>query len=311
MKLLIADADLTSRIALEAITRRWGYEPVVVEDGAAAWQVMREEEPPQLLLLDWTMPAPGGLVLCQKIRQQCQGKQPFIILLMARKESADIVSGLEAGANDHIVKPFEMAELQARLQVGRRTLDLQAQSNAAAQALIYQASHDDMTGLMNRRAVMDALERERADAQCESQVLCIGMCDIDHFKRINDGYGDLTGDAVLQGVARRIEGALRPYDHVGRYGGEAFLVVLNANELQAKVVFERICHAVASMPIVVRQTELNVTVSCGVSFFRPPQDDRESAELLVAADGALCEAKEGGRNRTIFRSTQKDVTHHE
>ena len=125
MKLLIAEDDLTSRTMLTAVTRKWGFEPVAVEDGEAAWQVMQGDEPPRLLLLDWEMPGLSGPALCQRIRQQETTDPPFIILLTGRTKTTDIVKSLTAGANDHIAKPFENAEVQARLQVGRRILDLQ------------------------------------------------------------------------------------------------------------------------------------------------------------------------------------------
>ena len=125
MKLLIAEDDLTSRSILSAVTSKWDFQPIMAEDGAAAWDLMQEEEHPQLLLLDWEMPKLDGATLCQRIREQERKKPLYIILLTTRNESRDIVTGLEAGADDYVVKPFENAELQARLNVGRRMLTLQ------------------------------------------------------------------------------------------------------------------------------------------------------------------------------------------
>lgn len=127
MKLLIAEDDLTSSSILSGVTAKWGYQPVLAEDGEAAWDVMQEEGFPRLLLIDWEMPKLDGAALCQRIRQQESENPPYIILLTTRNESSDIVAGLEAGANDYIVKPFENTELQARLNVGRRMLNLQAE----------------------------------------------------------------------------------------------------------------------------------------------------------------------------------------
>ncbi len=300
MKLLIADDDLTSRTMLAAVARKWGFEPVVAEDGEVAWQILQGEDPPRLLLLDWMMPQLNGLELCQRIRQQDNDEPPFIILLTSRRETADIVAGLASGANDYVAKPFENAELQARLQVGRRMVNMQTQLSVAAQALIYQASYDDLTKLMNRRGVMDALAKEFARAQRESQTLCVGLCDIDHFKQVNDTYGHLVGDVVLSEVAKRMEVTLRPYDHIGRYGGEEFLIVLTANRDQASIIFERLHRAVTDTPIIVGQAKLGVSVSCGVSIFAPLGGAGDSTSLLAEADNALYEAKESGRNRTVF-----------
>lgn len=136
MKLLIAEDDLTSRTMLTAVTQQWGYQPIAVEDGEVAWQIMQGDEPPRLLLLDWEMPRLNGLTLCHRIRQQQQSDDPpFIILLTARDETDDIVEGLKTGANDYIAKPFENAELQARLRVGWRVLDLQDELHRAKDLL--------------------------------------------------------------------------------------------------------------------------------------------------------------------------------
>lgn len=127
MKLLIAEDDLTSRSILAAVTTKWGYRPLLAEDGELAWEVMQGDETPQLLLLDWEMPKLDGAALCQRIRQQKSENPPYIILLTTRNQSSDIAIGLDAGANDYIVKPFENTELQARLKVGQRMLKLQAE----------------------------------------------------------------------------------------------------------------------------------------------------------------------------------------
>ena len=127
MKLLIAEDDLTSRSILSAVTSKCGYQPVLAEDGEIAWNVMQQEDHPRLLLLDWEMPKLDGAALCQRIRQLESENPPYIILLTTRNESSDIAAGLEAGANDYIVKPFDNTELQARLKVGKRMLSLQAE----------------------------------------------------------------------------------------------------------------------------------------------------------------------------------------
>ncbi len=138
MQILIADDDLTSRSMLVAISRKWGYEPIVAEDGEAAWQILKENNAPLLLLIDWEMPKLDGLDLCRRIRQELEQVLPFIILLTARSDTDDVVAGLEAGANDYIAKPFAIAELQARLQVGERMLELQAELNKAKNTLTYE-----------------------------------------------------------------------------------------------------------------------------------------------------------------------------
>ncbi|OUR71518.1 hypothetical protein A9Q78_09690 [Methylophaga sp. 41_12_T18] len=126
MKLLIADDDATSRMLLEAMTTKWGYECIVAEDGQVGWELMQVDEPPCFLFIDWEMPKMNGIELIKRIRQQPTNNPPYIILLTARNETADIVEGLNSGANDYVVKPFNNAELQARINVGFRFLNLQA-----------------------------------------------------------------------------------------------------------------------------------------------------------------------------------------
>ena len=221
-------------------------------------------------------------------------------LVTGRGETEDIVKALEAGANDHVAKPFENAELRARLDVGKRMLDLQEQLRRVTEALAIRATQDSLTGLLNRGAIMEALDQEMARAQRRQQTLCVGLCDIDHFKRVNDTHGHLAGDAVLREAARRIEAALRPFDHVGRYGGEEFLILVDATQDQAPALFERIRHVFADAPFVVEQAALDVTISCGATFFTPPADERIDTALIAAADAALYRAKDAGRNRTVF-----------
>ena len=300
MQLLIADDDLTSRTLLEGLTRLWGYEPIAVEDGEAAWQVLQQDNPPRLLLIDWEMPHLNGLGLCQRIRRSPDSNPAYIILLTARSESVDIVAGLEMGANEYITKPFNSIELQARLLVGKRMLDLQAELNQAKEQLAFQASHDVLTGLLNRRAIMDALNKEVARAQRQKQPLCVGLCDIDFFKRINDSHGHIAGDHILQEVAHLITEELRPFDWVGRYGGEEFLLVLNAAQDDAHKLLNRLRLVIANAAFSFAQQTLNVTISCGVTIYVPPEDDRDILTLIDTADKALYAAKKGGRNRVEF-----------
>ena len=302
MKILIAEDDPTSRMILEAVVSEWGYEPTAVEDGAQALTVLKAEEPPRLLLLDWEMPKLNGLALCKLIREEDTSNPPYIILLTGRSDTEDIVTGLKFGANDYISKPFENAELQARLQVGKRMLDLQDELNRAKEAMAFQANYDELTGLMNRRAVMKSMANELERSKRNFQPLYICMCDIDHFKKINDTHGHLAGDAVLKEIAERFNTSLRPYDIWGRYGGEEFLIILNSKEDHVQDLFERVRQAIADNPFTYEQTVLNVTISCGVTLYSPPTDERNSTQLLTDADTALYEAKNDGRNRIVFHS---------
>jgi diguanylate cyclase (GGDEF)-like protein len=300
MKLLIAEDDLTSRVLLENLTRKWGWEPIVVEDGEAAWEVLQQDNPPRLLLIDWEMPRLSGLALCQRIRKQPDTDPAFIILLTSRDKTIDIVTGLHVGANDYITKPFNNVELQARVQVGKRMLALQQELNQAKETLAFQASRDVLTGLLNRRAIMEALDKEISRSHRQQQPLCVAMCDIDFFKHINDNYGHLAGDHVIREVTQRINAELRPYDLAGRYGGEEFLLVFNSPFKHAHNLLERIRLSIANTPFSYEKESLKVTISSGVTVYDSPDEEGNRAVLIDAADKALYKAKENGRNRVVL-----------
>lgn len=304
MKLLIAEDDKASRMMLTAVASQWGYACTAVEDGEAAWQAMQQDDAPNLLLLDWEMPGMTGIEVCQKIRSKANDNPPYILLLTARTETADIVKGLQAGANDYIPKPFNAAELQVRLEVGYRMLCLQSTLNHTLEELKFHASHDALTGILNRRAILEAMTKEVARVQRQKSSLYIGMCDIDYFKKINDTYGHLAGDEVLKEVVNRMNTALRSYDSVGRYGGEEFLVISSATDNKPSTVFERICKSVASSPVTIDDLSIPVSISCGVTKLDLELEqtiDEIVVQLLSDSDAALYQAKEAGRNRVIIK----------
>ena len=181
MRVLIAEDDPTSRTALTALLRKWGHDPVATQNGAQAMEVLQQMDAPRLLLLDWNMPEMNGLEVTRRVRAQDTANPPYIILLTVRDETAHIVAGLDAGANDYMTKPYKAEELRARVSVGQRTLELQADLLEARNALTHQALHDPLTGVYNRRAIDAVLCQELARAQRENLGLAIGMCDIDRF----------------------------------------------------------------------------------------------------------------------------------
>jgi two-component system cell cycle response regulator len=298
MRVLIAEDDLTSRSILTAMLKKWGYDPVVTEDGGTAWSILQRPDSPKLLLLDWDMPGMDGLEICRRLKQLNSSDPPYVILLTGRREKEDIVQGLNAGANDYVAKPYNNEELQARIRVGQRMLELQSNLVKARDALAYQAMHDSMTGVLNRRAILDTLEKEILRAKRENGRLSIGMCDIDHFKRINDGYGHQAGDEVLVAFTRCIQSNLRKYDSIGRFGGEEFLVVTPGSAVQGEESpYERLRARVADTAINIKTGTVFITVSIGVA---EGTGSSTVDALLAAADAALYQAKNNGRNRVAY-----------
>jgi two-component system, cell cycle response regulator len=298
MKILIAEDDSTSSTMLQAILTKWGYEVVPVHDGEAAWSVMQKNDAPKLAVLDWIMPKMDGLEVCRRIKATHSSNPPYIIFLTARGEKADIVKGLDAGANDYVSKPYDNDELWARIRVGQRMVELQSELLEARNALAHEAMHDPLTGAPNRRAIIDRLSKELDRSQRKNSELSIGMCDIDHFKRVNDKYGHQVGDDVLCGFVQVIQNSLRVYDFVGRYGGEEFLVIApDSTGLVMEGIYERLRAKIADLKIPTKSGTVGITVSIGVAC---ASAGTKVDTLLKEADTALYKAKNNGRNRVAY-----------
>ncbi len=203
-RVLVAEDDAMFRRILQSWLENWGYRVTIAEDGARAWEILQHDVPPQLLILDWMMPAINGLELCRKVRDRNQVPYQYILLATAKDAKQDLVRGLEAGADDYLTKPFDKSELQARLRACNRILTLQDDQIRAQEQLRFQATHDTLTGVWNRGAILETLRRELERAARSKTATGLLMLDIDHFKNINDTYGHLTGDAVLKEVTQRI-----------------------------------------------------------------------------------------------------------
>lgn len=298
-RVLIVEDDAMFRKILRSWLESWGYQVTVAEDGAKAWAILQEEPPPQLLILDWMMPHPNGLELCRLIRERNSSPYQYVLLLTAKDEKQDIIRGLEAGADDYLTKPFDKNELHARLRTGRRILTLQDEQIKTREQLQFQATHDSLTGIWNRRAVLDLMHGEFERVRRAKGVFGVLMLDLDHFKKVNDTYGHLAGDAVLQEAGRRIQHAVRSYDWAGRYGGEEFLIVLpNCGKDEVQLCAERIRLAMSSQPILADGSEIAVTVSIGSALVNPALQTEKDA--LSSADAALYRAKSQGRDRIVF-----------
>jgi len=292
---LVAEDDPMFRRILESWLKKWGYRVSITDDGTKAWNLVRQENGPEMLLLDWVMPGIDGLELCRRIRECRTCSYQYILLLTGKGEKRDVITGLEAGADDYLIKPFDQDELRARLQVGQRILDLQRELIATREELRLQATHDALTGIWNRRAVLNLLDQEIERSKRSLKIIGVLMLDIDHFKKVNDTYGHQIGDEVLREVANRVRANLRAYDLVGRYGGEEFLVVTtDCPKDEIKEAADRIRQAICSTPILTASLAISVSSSIGVSVIEAGGSSQES---LIAADQALYMAKNGGRNR--------------
>ena len=295
---LVAEDDPMFRTILKRWLETWGYPVTVAEDGEQAWAILQQDAQPELLILDWVMPGVDGAELCHRIRARQRAPYQYILLVTAKDNTDDVVAGLDAGADDYLTKPFERNELRARMRVGKRILTLQDGLIRAREDLRFQATHDALTGIWNRRAVFDLLQRELERATRSMSATGLLMLDLDHFKEVNDTYGHLAGDAVLREAAARVIQVVRSYDLVGRHGGEEFLVVLpGCDSNQVLQSAERVRAIIEATPIIVDRFAIRVTVSVGATSATSGTSQKE---LLGIADAALYQAKKAGRNRTVL-----------
>lgn len=299
MRVVIAEDSGPSRLALERTLSKWGYGVISCKDGNGAWEELQKEDAPRLAILDWMMPGHSGPEIVRMVRaraEETKAPYTYILLLTSKNERADLIEGLEAGADDYVTKPFDQQELKVRLRAGVRILNLQAELVAAREALREQAMRDALTGLWNRRSILEILVREQSRSRRQREPVGVLMIDIDHFKEVNDTHGHLVGDDVLKEVSRRLLASVRPYDGVGRYGGEEFIVVLpgcDENSIQSRG--EAMRAAISKEPVPAQSGRLAITASFGATVFTPPAEV-EVSDLIRAADDALYEAKRNGRN---------------
>jgi len=309
MKILVAEDDMLSRTMLEKSLERAGYEVIAVNNGVRAISALDSEDPPRLALLDWIMPGKDGADVCREVRSRRDRAYTYLILLSSKESKQDIVQGLEAGADDYLTKPYDDEELKARLRAGERILHLEDRLVEARENMRFQATHDPLTSLWNRGVIEELLSREIHRSRREKSCTVIMLCDVDHFKNVNDRYGHNTGDDVLKELARRLQHSVRSYDMVGRFGGEEFLVILNkCDPSSAATRAENLRAAIAKKPFQTRSNALDVTISVGLTL--STDFEHESLdEILAATDVAMYAAKNAGRNcvRRATRTRNSEV----
>jgi two-component system, cell cycle response regulator len=266
------------------------YDLSFVDDGDKAWQILQQPDAPKLVVLDWILPGLDGVDLCTRVRHQLSDHYSYLVLLTARDSEQDLLTAMEAGADDFVKKPFSAAELRARLKAGSRIIDLHDQLVAAA-------TYDSLTRIRNRASIFALLDCELERCRREKRPLSLILADVDNFKSVNDTAGHLAGDQVLQAVATRITQSVRTYDGVGRYGGEEFLIGLPGSDLEiATARAEEIRIRINATPIHTDTADIQVSVSLGVTVVSP-EHQCNLEDVLRRADEALYRAKTKGRNR--------------
>ncbi len=295
-QVLIIDDSPTIRSQIRACLEQEGLVGEVFEaaDGLAGFKLLLQH-PISLVLCDLVMPQFDGYKFLSLKESRPELREVPVILLTGVEKIEDKVRGLEAGATDYVTKPFIAAELLARVKSQLKMRSLQDELHAAYEQVKTLSITDELTGLANRRHLLENLSKELERARRYRGMVAFVLLDLDHFKAVNDTHGHLVGDEVLRGVGKVLMAGLRKNDLAGRYGGEELAaLLLEAAPDGALIVVERLRAAIAEVSFASSGGSFNVTASFGVTLSR---GDETAAEVIKRADDALYRAKEGGRNR--------------
>lgn len=295
VKILVVEDDFFAQTVLKDSLERLGYTVVQAGNGRAALELCQKEHF-SVIITDRVMPEMDGIEFCRAIRAMPTDDYVFILLLTSLDKKDELIAGLDAGADEYLVKPVHEIELAARLKVARRILDLET-------SLKKLALYDQLTGAYNRGYLDRQLSREIQRSWRYIHPLSIIMCDIDHFKLVNDRYGHLAGDQVLKEFVARINNSIRnENDWMARYGGEEFVIVLpETPSAGCLVVAERIRNLIAASPVMVQGAAIALTVSFGAITIENTSliEEMTMDVILGKADECLYRAKETGRNRVV------------
>jgi diguanylate cyclase (GGDEF)-like protein len=272
---------------------------VLAEDGSTAWKILQQRRPPELVIVDWAISGIDSFDLCRRLRDKSRKFYHYVIMIQSKVHKEETVLALESGADDYLIEPLEEPELRARLKVASRIIALQDELISSREEQRVRAMKDGLTGLWNRAAFLEIFKQELNRAERADASTGLLLLDLDHFKRINDSYGHLAGDAVLKEMALRFKQNVRSYDFVGRYGGEEFLIALpGCDRAQLRKRAEGIRKAISDVPVRVGKVEIPVTVSVGAAA--ASTGAKSTLEVLGVADRALYKAKNAGRNRSVY-----------
>lgn len=300
MRALVADSDPERLRQLEGWLARWGYDVVPARNGVEAWSRLEAEREPILVLLAWRMEGMHGIDVCRKLRLHSELPSVYVLLFAGERGEEDLLDGVNGGADDFLFAPLDAVEVKARVRTGARIVEIERALRASQDALRVQSTRDAITGSWNRAAILDLLHKERERARRKSGSVGVVLADLDAFRRVNETLGTPVGDEVLRETARRMSSSLRPYDAVGRYGGEEFLIVLPGSDgLGGLTVAERIRESFSSHPVHTSAGPVSITLSLGVAA-EGGEAATDGSALLRAADTALKRAQQTGRNRVAL-----------
>jgi len=303
MRALIADDDPVTRAILIKALKPWNMEVTVAADGAEAWEALSSGQPPEIAIVDWMMPGMDGIELCRRVREYPALAGIYVILLTGRGSRMDLVAGLDAGADDYMVKPIDTEELRARVQVGMRVANLQGrlaervvELQGARDHLARLVSTDALTNLYSRRWWFELAATEFSRCRRYDRSFSVMVIDLDYFKQVNDTFGHDAGDKLLRAFADMLQVECRQSDILGRLGGEEFAILVPETPVgAAQKLASRIGDACRAVKVVTPAGD-EVTCSCSIGLSQVQNDDDDIDDVLRRADAALYEAKRSGRD---------------
>jgi two-component system cell cycle response regulator len=294
-EVLVVDDSPVYRKLVEHVLSSRDYSLLFARDGTEAMRLF-EEHSPSIVVTDWILPDFCGFELCQRIRADNSRPYTYIIVMTSNTEKGNVVKGLEAGADDYLTKPFDPGEMQARIGVGRRIIDLNRQLAAKSEKLEQAARTDSLTGLPNRRSIEEWAGKQLRGASRHGFPLWVVLGDVDNFKPINDTFGHDAGDIVLKTFGDVLKKTTRASDICGRLGGDEFvLVVTHVESDQIEDTVDRFREQFAALSFPLQGQSVQVTASFGVAGTMS-KELQEFSVLLRKADQMLYEAKRAGRN---------------
>lgn len=301
--IMIVDDSITIRMMIKDMLEAEGYQILLAEDGETCLDILKNKIP-DIILLDIVMPGISGLDVCKTIKNDDELKSIAVLMLTHISDTEKIVAGLNMGADDYVTKPFIIEELNARIAAVLRTKSLQEE-------LRILSITDPLTGSFNRCYLTEYLTNEVKRTRRGQHPLSLILCDIDHFKKVNDTYGHQIGDQVLKEFVRCIKKLFRDgVDWVARYGGEEFIIILPETDNKGVVSFaERLRSAISRMVIKVEDKEIFITASFGViTSDSGTSEEKMSVEYMIGeADKYLYQAKQGGRNKVVGGDLEETI----
>lgn len=298
---VVVEDEADIRELISYILESRGYQTISFENPVKAMAHLASH-PVDIIVSDVMMPEMDGIEFCSQIKNK--NKNTYFILLTAKGEKSDVTNGLNIGADDYIIKPFDFTEFIARVKAGERIVKNHKRLVYLNEQLEKMADTDGLTRLKNRRYFITHAQKELNRARRYNHTLAVLMIDIDHFKTINDTYGHLTGDLVLKKLARVLTKHARESDIISRYGGEEFVILIpETNPRKAYFTAEKLRKVIEKTDFTVDKNTISVTVSIGLAL-KTPSNDHTLETLIDKADKALYQAKNSGRNKSVIEEWQ-------